>query len=148
MSIVIPFSLLCAAVLAFPATTASADQGGSAGLIEINAGLLSVRLEKVALSDVLRTVGEQAGALVSIHGDLGNVQPQVFWSVPLSDGIKRLVQNSNADLVVIYSRDNAGHIYLAEIRAYEGNRNHLTSLPANPGICIPAPPPLAVPAGS
>lgn len=73
MSIVTPFSLLCAALLAFSATTASADQGGSVGLIEVNAGLISVKLEKGALSDVLRAVGEQAGARVSIQGNLGTV---------------------------------------------------------------------------
>ena len=111
MSIATRFPLLCAAVLVLPATTASADPGGAV-FIEFNAGLLAVRLENAALSEVLRTVGEQAGVRVSIQGNLGNVQPQVFWGIPLPEGITLLVQNSNADLVMIYNRDNAGHRYL------------------------------------
>lgn len=123
----------------------SADQGGSARFIEVNSGLLSVRIEKADLSDVLRTVGEQAGVQVSIQGNLGNVQPQVFRGAPLPEGIERLVQNSNADLVIIYGLDKVGHRYLKEIRAYESNRNNRTSPPAT--LRMPVPPPLQVPAG-
>ena len=143
---------LCAAALALPVITTSADPG-EAVFIEFNAGLLAVRLEKAALSEVLRTVGEQAEVLVTIHGNLGNVQPQVFSGVPLPEGITLLVQNSNADLVMIYNRDGAGHTYLEEIRAYEGNRNNRksvnrTSVHAPPAIPTPAPPTLPVqPAG-
>lgn len=125
----------------------SADQGSSSCFIEVNAGLLSVKIDKADLGEVLRIVGKQAGARVSIQGDLGNVQPQVFWGVPLAEGIKRLVQNSNTDLVVIYDRDEAGYRYLKEVRAYASNRSP-TSIPSTRRSPTPAPPPLVVPAGS
>lgn len=143
MSIATHCLLLCATVLALPSVAASAHLDDSSGFIEVKRGLLSVKLEKVALSDVLRTVGERAGARVSIQGNLGNVQPQVFWGLLLPDGIKRLVQNSNADLVTIYNMDKTGHRYLKEIRAYEGNRNR-TFLPAPVRSTKPVSPQLPV----
>jgi hypothetical protein len=139
MSIATRFPLLCAAVLALPAITVSADPGGAV-FIDFNAGLLAVRLENAALSDVLRTVGEQAGVRVTIQGNLGNVQPQEFSGIPLPEGIKRLVENSNADLVMIYNRDTVRDRYIQEIRAYEGNRNNRTFISAPPHIPTPARP--------
>ena len=117
-----------------------AEQGTGDGFIEVNAGLLSVKLERATLSDVLRTVGEQAGVQVTIQGNLGNVQAQAFQGVPLSDGIKRLVQNSDVDLVMIYNRDAAGQRYLKEIRAYERSRSNVTFPLAPPRIPTPPPP--------
>lgn len=140
MSIAARFLLLCVAVLTFPPIAASFDSDRD-GFIRVDAGLLSVTLEKAALRDVLHALGEQTGARVSIQGNLGNVQSQVFSGIPLDDGIKRLVQNCSADLVMIYNRDKAGYRYLAEIRAYEGNRNSRTSLSHSP---TSVPPPLPV----
>jgi nucleotide-binding universal stress UspA family protein len=143
MVVVARILIFCAAVLALTTTTASADLDGSAGFIQVDAGLLSVKLEKVALCEVLRTVGEQAGVQVSIQGNLGNVQPQVFSGAPLPEGIRRLVENSNADLVMIYSRDDkTGRRYLMEIRAYEGNRNNRTSPSVTTRSLTVAPPPI------
>lgn len=144
MLVVTRFLLICSAVLAFPVIAASADLDSRGSFIEFNAGLLAVRLEKAALSEVLRTVGEQAGARVSIQGNPGDVQPQVFSGIPLPEGVKRLVENSNADLVMIYNRDKVRDRYLQEIRAYEGNRNKGTFPPAPPHNSTPVPAPLPV----
>jgi hypothetical protein len=77
----------------------------------------------VPFSAVLRNLGKETGAKVTIRGELGNVQQQEFLNLPIPEGISRLAQNSNADLMVLYILDKEGNRYPREIWGFE--RNHI-----------------------
>jgi hypothetical protein len=98
--------------------------------IELENGILSVNLRDVAMSDVLLIIGGQVGARVSICGKLGKVKAQAFRGVPLEEGIRKLAETNEVDMLTIHGPGRR----LTEVRAYKW--------PVGPP---PTPPPLRIP---
>lgn len=60
-------------------------------VFDAESGLLSINVGAVPIADVFRSIAEQAGAKITIYGDLGTTFPHRFERIPLERGIRRLV---------------------------------------------------------
>ena len=60
-------------------------------VFDVESGFLSVDVGAVPVADVFRSIAEQAGAKLTIHGNLGTTVAQRFKGIPLERGIRRLV---------------------------------------------------------
>ena len=70
-------------------------------LFDAESGLLSVDIGVIPVADVLQSIAEQAGAKLTIHGDMGTTVAQRFKGIPLERGIRRLVAGENRFGMVI-----------------------------------------------
>jgi len=126
-------SRLTAVVVLLGATVATAvTDPGSGRLVEYAKDTLTVRLDKVALADVLADIGQQSGA--EIRGTLREPREVTaeFKSVPLSEALSRLLGDQNFALV--YGKEG-------RLRAVK-----LLGGPQEGGVSIapPAPAPVAI----
>jgi hypothetical protein len=75
---------------------------------------------------VLSRIGEQAGIVITIVGDLGAVRPQQFEGLPLARAFRRLVEEQHA-LLMIYRAPRGG----------DGTRLHEIRVDADPWAMRP-----------
>ncbi|MFQ5828837.1 MAG: HEAT repeat domain-containing protein [Candidatus Methylomirabilia bacterium] len=96
------FLILAAPLLSVstPASSQGVAQQAPAAAIDVvvEDGLLTVDVRDVALADVLRAIGEQAGLKVSIRGDITTRVTRSFTDVPLEEGIRRLARGHSVAL--------------------------------------------------
>ena len=105
------------AALAATAPARAADESGQPRLyVEVEDGLLTVRVGEVPLDEVLRMIGEHGGFKLSLRGKLGLVRPQSFSDLPLHKGIQRLAGNNS--LIMIQAVGEDGTKRLAEVKVY------------------------------
>lgn len=93
----------------------SGGGGDAKKQIELHNGMLSVNVRDVAMNDVFLIIGEQEGVMVSFCGKLDNVKAQAFQNIPLEEGIRKLAENNDVDIIKIYGPERR----LMEVRAYK-----------------------------
>ncbi len=107
-------AFLAALAVAIPATVfgggagsaLAADESGQPRIyVEVEDGLLTVRVGEVPLDEVLRMIGEHGGFKLSLRGKLGLVRPQSFSDLPLHKGIQRLAGNNSLIMIQAVGED-------------------------------------------
>ncbi len=112
---------LAATVGSLPALAETKPAGAAFQFrVAIEEGLLSVRLEKVPLAEVLHEIGKEAGIRVIISGELGAVRPQSFQRLPLEAGIARLVGDNGLVMIRAAPDDATRTARLTQIMVYGG----------------------------
>lgn len=101
------------------ASLAAADAAPTLPTLNVAAerGLLSVDVRQAPLADVLRRIGERAGFVVTIRGDLSRPVTQGFSGVLLEEGLRRLTRGESLALVYA-SRGPGGPPQLTELLVY------------------------------
>jgi hypothetical protein len=103
--------IMACLILAAPTvniSTAPPVQAAPASAIQvtIQQGLLTVDVQDVPLTDLLRIIGERAGFGVTIHGTVKAPVTDSFTDLPLGEGIRRVVGGNG--LVLIYAPSQGG----------------------------------------
>jgi len=119
-------SLLAVSVLSVDgrAVSSAAVEQGSASQIHVTFedGLLTVDVREAPLGDVVRVIGERAGARVIISNDITTRVTGSFTRVPLEEGIRRLVRGHSLVLVYAPSGSRAAAGVLSEIQVIGSSR--------------------------
>lgn len=78
---------------------------------------LSVRTGALPLAEVLRAIANAAEVSVTVKGDLGTVRAQEFDGLAIADGLRRLIGDDHALLMVYRPHPDGGRV-LEEVRVY------------------------------
>jgi hypothetical protein len=87
--------------------------------VEIVDGQLSINVRShISTADLLRLLGIKGAFEVVIEGDLGEISPQSFHSVALSEGLRRIL-GRRAGLAIFYKAHPQGGSQLSKVLAFE-----------------------------
>ena len=110
--------------------------GAAAQSLEVTVedGRLSADLGAVPIADVLAAIAEQTGAKLSVRGQLGNVRPQAFKNVPLSEALPRVAQPNG--VILQFDGEAGGARRLLAIHAVAPGSPGTASSSTSPGLRI------------
>ena len=109
---------LCAAIVLHTAPSVSADTAEARSTMEValDEGLLRIDARDAPLAELLRAIGEAAGFVTIIEGNLDTTITRRFSGVPLVRAIRDLVGDHS--MVMIHHATDDEVLHVAELRVF------------------------------
>lgn len=118
-----PFFLTCILLLlSFPVLGlgASGDSGtgSSSFVLKVKDNLLTLKANDIPLKEVLTEIVNQTGIHILIHGELEEVLSADFSGLPLDEGLRRLIKDSNYVFIYETGKGKGGEPPIKQVIIY------------------------------